>query len=181
MIEAEHSLAISADTDSVWGYVQDIRRWANLFPGCQACEVIDEQDSRWIIKVGAGGLVKTVTVLVHVEQWAGPERVDFSYRLEAEPVEGRGCYRAVEKSAVETEVTLALRVEGSGPMAPMWEAVSKPLLPQLAGTFAAKLKAEIEGVAPVKRSVVAVLLEWLRSRWQALRGSKVPVRREQHE
>ena len=78
MIETEQLASINAPIGSVWAYVQDIRRWADLFPGCQECAVQDEHNSRWILKVGAGGLVRTVTVLVHVDEWAGPERVSFS-------------------------------------------------------------------------------------------------------
>ena len=149
MIETQQSIVIDAGIDSVWNYVQDIRRWANLFPGCRECTVIDAQDSRWIIKVGVGGLVRTVNVLVHVDLWDGPERVNFTYQLEGDPVVGSGAYIATRKTAQETEVTFKVSVTGSGPMAPMWEAMSKPLLPQLAKSFAGQLKAEIEKTAGV--------------------------------
>jgi carbon monoxide dehydrogenase subunit G len=147
MIETEQSISIDVAIDSVWSYVQDIRRWAKLFPGCRDCTVIDAQDSRWILKVGAGGLVRTVNVSVHVDEWDGPERVNFSYALDGDPVTGDGSYVATRTGAHETEVMLKVRVEGSGPMAPLWEALSRPLLPQLAKSFAKKLKAEIETAA----------------------------------
>ena len=134
MIEAEHTLVIDAAIDDVWDYVQDISKWANLFPGCRDCEIIDDDNSRWTLKVGAGGMVKTVNVLVHVDRWDGPGRVDFSYRLESEPVVGSGSYSASRKSDIESEVGLQVRVEGSGQMAAMWEAMCKPLLPQMAKT-----------------------------------------------
>lgn len=181
MIEAAHSTVIEAGITRVWDYVQDIRKWANLFPGCRECEVIDEHDSKWVIKVGAGGLVKTVNVLVHVDEWAGPERVNFSYKLESEPVVGSGSYIAVKKGDRETEITLQVRVEGSGAMAPMWEAVSRPLLPQLAKAFAGKLKEEIEaiaGAAPASDvvaakspSIFAAVGHWLRNLWRAVFNS----------
>lgn len=181
MIEAEKSVVIGATIDSVWDYVQDIRRWANLFPGCRECTVVDERRSQWIIKVGAGGLIRTVHVLVQVDQWDGPERVDFSYKLETEPVVGSGCYLASSKGAEATEIALKVRVEGSGPMAPMWEAISKPLLPQLAGSFAGKLKDEIErsagapvpqlAVAAETPAAIAIIANWLRKLWRALSGS----------
>jgi carbon monoxide dehydrogenase subunit G len=148
MIETEQSVLIDAAIERVWDYVRDIRGWACLFPGYRECIVLDGQDSRWVLKVGAGGLVRTVNVLVHVEQWAGPERVNFSYRLEGDPVEGSGVYVASARGLLQTEVTLRVQVVGSGSMAPMWEAISKPLLPKLAKSFAAQLKAEIETTHP---------------------------------
>ena len=144
MIEAEKSFAIEAPIGNVWDFVKDIGKWADLLPGCRECVIIDEHHSRWTIKVGAGGLVKTVNVLVHVAQWDGPERVNFSYKLEAEPVTGGGCYIAAKKGPGETDIRLQLRVEGSGPMAPMWEAVCKPLFHPLASAFTEKLKVAIE-------------------------------------
>jgi carbon monoxide dehydrogenase subunit G len=179
MIEAEHSIAIDAAISGVWDYVQDIRRWANLFPGCHGCELVNEHDSRWTVKVGAGGLVKTVIVLVHVDQWSGPGRVDFSYKLESEPVKGSGSYIASAKGTRETEIQLKLRVEGSGSMAPMWEAMCRPLLPQLAKAFAGKLKIEIEQAAgdaapqvQSQPSMLAAIGAWLRKLWRSAFGTK---------
>lgn len=146
MIETEQTILVAAPISSAWCYVQDIQNWASLMPGCRDCTVIDANDSRWILKVGAGGLVRTVNVLVHIDQWDGPERVFFSFKLDGDPVEGDGSYSAIRRDPA-TEITLAVRVRGSGAMAPMWEAVSKPLLPMLAKSFAAKLKAAIEKTA----------------------------------
>jgi carbon monoxide dehydrogenase subunit G len=150
VIEAERSVLINVGIDAVWRYVEDMQRWAALMPGYRDCTVIDANDSRWTLKIGVGGLVRTVTVLVHVEEWHEPMGVNFSYRLEGDPVQGSGSYTALQKGAEETEVALRVRVAGSGPMAPMWEAMSKPLLPQLAKSFAEKLKVEIES-APADR------------------------------
>lgn len=147
MIETEHTTQVNANIELVWQYVKDIRQWAVLFPGCRECEVIDENNSRWVIKVGAGGLVRTVNVRVHIDEWNGPEQVRFSYKLEGDPVEGSGSYTAVRAGGGETDITLKVQVAGSGSMAPMWEAMSRPLLPQLARTFAERLKAEIEAIA----------------------------------
>lgn len=144
MIETAHSLLIEAPIGAVWNYVQDMRQWANLLPGCKECIVENPADSRWILKVGTGGLVRTVNALVHVDNWEGPTRVDFSYKLEGDPVEGSGSYFANVTSPTQTEITLQVRVNGSGPLAPMWEAISRPLLPRLAKMFATKLKEKIE-------------------------------------
>lgn len=147
MIGTEQSVLIDATIEGVWSYVQDIRQWAMLFPGCRECTVINAQDSRWVLKVGAGGLVRTINVLVHVDDWDGPGRVDFSYKLEGDPVEGAGSYTAVQETDRHTKVTMTVRVLGSGPMAPLWEALSRPLLPQMAKSFAGQLKTEIEKAA----------------------------------
>jgi carbon monoxide dehydrogenase subunit G len=147
VIETQQTILVAAAIGNAWRYVQDIQNWASLMPGCRGCTVIDANDSRWILKVGAGGLVRTVNVLVHIDQWDRPERVVFSFKLDGDPVEGDGSYSAIHQTDNATEITLGIRVRGSGAMAPMWEAVSKPLLPVLAKSFAAKLKAQIERTA----------------------------------
>jgi carbon monoxide dehydrogenase subunit G len=174
VIATEQSLAIAAPIDEVWAFAGDIRRWAHLMPGLVAFDLVSDDDSRWTLKVGAGALVRTVKVAVHVDEWAGPERADFSFRLEADPVEGGGSYTARALGPEATEIALLVRVAGKGPQAPLWEALGKPLLPAFAQAFAEQLKGEIElayapaaggsaAVAAVqrRRSLLVRLLSWL--------------------
>lgn len=148
MIDTEQTVAIAAPIERVWDFASDIAGWARLMPGLQACDVIDADNSRWTLKVGAGALVRVAKVAVTVDRWAGPDEVDFTYKLEGDPVKGGGTYRARSLGPRETEVTLAVQVEGTGPMAPMWEAMGRPLLPKFARGFAEQFKAEIEQANP---------------------------------
>jgi len=185
MIDTAQDIVIDAPIGKVWAVASDINAWANLMPGLQNCVILDQDRSSWILKVGAGGLVRSVKVSVHVERWAGPEEVDFTYRLEGDPVQGGGTYRARALGAHKTEISLAVRVEGSGQMAPMWEALGRPLLPKLARGFAEQFKVEIErrtGVAQAKpargaaawlRTCASRLWAWLR-RLAGRPGNTVP-------
>ena len=153
MIETEQSVVIAAPIDQVWVYAKDVERWASIMPGYQQCEIIDDDNSRWVLKVGVGGLVRTVKVSVHVDRWAGPDAVDFSFKLEGDPVSGKGTYRASAEDAHATQITLGVQVNGGGPMAPMWEAMGGPMLPKFALAFAEQLKGKIEaelGIAAPK-------------------------------
>jgi carbon monoxide dehydrogenase subunit G len=146
VIETEQSVAIAAPIDQVWAYAKDVERWAEIMPGYQSCEVIDDDNSRWVLKVGVSGLVRTVNVQVRVDRWAGPERVEFSYDLDGDPVSGGGSYTA---KVIEhgTCVTLHVQVQGSGQMAAMWEALGGPMLPKFARKFAEQLRDRIEAIA----------------------------------
>jgi carbon monoxide dehydrogenase subunit G len=178
MIETEQTVTIREGIDTVWNFARDIRGWAELMPGMQECDVIDDDNSRWTLKVGVGGLVRTVRVQVRVDQWDGPERVFFTYKLEGDPVHGGGSYHATSVGPHETHVQLIVRVEGSGPMAPMWEAMGRPLLPQLAKAFAGQLRDKIEKASgdasetasAGKASGTAGVIGWLRSIWNAILG-----------
>lgn len=179
MIETTQSVPVKVGIERVWDYVKDIRRWAELMPGLQDCEIVNDDDSRWILKVGVGGLVRTVKVEVHVDQWDGPERVFFSFQLEGDPVKGGGSYLAAANGPDAIEMTLSLKVEGSGPMAPMWEAMGGPLLPKFARAFAEQLAEGIEAeyAAPGVKAAAGgkekegpfAFLLWL---WRALFGRR---------
>lgn len=168
MIETTQEVTIARPIGDVWAFASDIARWAALMPGMQDCEVIDADNSRWVLKVGVGGMVRVVTVKVHVSRWDGPAHVTFDYDLEGDPVKGGGTYDAVASGPDATEVTLKVRVEGSGPLAPMWEAMGRPVLPQLAKAFAGQLRDAIERegssepVAPPAPGLLARLLAALR-------------------
>lgn len=181
MIETQQIVTIGVGINPIWDYVRDIRRWAELMPGMRECDVIDDNNSRWVLKVGVGGLVRTVTVDVQVDQWNEPGHVIFAYRLKGDPVNGGGTYTAIAKGPNETEITLDVRVVGSGPLAPMWEAMGRPLLPQLAKGFAGQLKDAIElhygadGTAPAadatpgpdaRPSLIARIVKWFRRLWK---------------
>ena len=175
MIETEQSVVIHAPIADVWTYAKDVERWASIMPGYQQCEIIDDDSSRWVLKVGVGGLVRTVKVRVHVDEWAGPERVAFSFKLEGDPVSGGGSYRAAANGPHATGIALHVRVDGGGPMAPMWEAMGGPLLPKFASSFAEQLKAMIEaelGLAAPQPApgIWARFATWLATVWSGLMG-----------
>lgn len=144
MIEHSLSVAIAAPRDRVWTYVSEMENWASNMPGYREFEVLSERDTRWTLKVGVAALVRTVKVLVHIDRWEGPDHVAFTYNLENDPVDGAGTYSAVSREDGGTDVTLAVTINGQGPMAPAWEAMARPLLPRLAGGFVDALKAKIE-------------------------------------
>jgi carbon monoxide dehydrogenase subunit G len=179
VIETAQTVTVDCGIDATWAYAKDFERWASIMPGYQSCEIADADNSRWILKIGVGGLVRTVKVKVQVLEWAGPERVDFSFNLEGDPVTGSGSYFAASKGDAQTEMTLRVQVSGSGPMAPMWEAMGGPVLPKFAMAFAEQLKGRIEefnGVDPSKSAVpgrttgLAAFTAWLRSLWNAIFG-----------
>jgi carbon monoxide dehydrogenase subunit G len=182
MIETEQTVTIRDGVENVWAFARDIRGWASLMPGMQECEVIDHDNSRWTLKVGVGGLIRTVKVDVHVDQWDGPSRVVFTYKLQGDPVQGGGSYHASATGPNETEVKLRVQVVGSGPMAPMWEAMGRPLLPQLAKGFAGQLRDRIEeqaamaAAAPPAASIPEAgpqgFVAWFRRLLNAIFGKK---------
>ena len=144
MLEHRQDIVVDAPLARVWGHVGDMANWAAHMPGYQSFEVVSDRESLWILKVGVAALVRTVRVLVHIDRWDGPEAVDFTYRLEGDPVDGVGTYRARTGQEDATEIELWVTINGQGPMSPVWEAMARPILPRLAKGFAEALKTKIE-------------------------------------
>lgn len=192
MIANEYRFVINMPIDRVWSYVEDIKGWAEIFPGYQDCVLVDDDHSQWTIKVSAAGVTRTDKVQVHVHEWAGPEQVLFRFDVDDLPVEGNGSYSASAKSPNETEVLLKVCIIGSGPMAPMWEAVGTPMLPEFVKGFATKLKNEIEFNAGVGTTSAAdtafalpvikgVIKSSLIGLWFWLKNLLVPARKNPKE
>jgi carbon monoxide dehydrogenase subunit G len=180
LIETTQSIQVDQPIENVWTYAKDVERWAEIMPGYQECEIIDDDNSLWVLKIGVGAMVRTVKVDVTVDRWAGPEEVDFRFKLRGDPVDGTGTYRAAPAGA-NTDVALHVEVNGSGPMAPMWEAMGGPVLPKFAAGFARQLKERIEaeygaGLASADRAasrqqgLLARIGAWLRGLWRKLAG-----------
>lgn len=148
MIATEQTVTVARGIDQTWEYAHDFRRWASIMPGYQSCEIVDDDTSRWVLKVGVGQMVRTVKVQVEVQKWAGPERVDFTFKLTGDPVTGSGTYVAAANPDGTTQMTLRVEVAGTGPMAAMWEAMGGPVLPKFAKGFAEELRTRIEAEYP---------------------------------
>jgi hypothetical protein len=71
---------------------------------------------------------------------------------------------------------LTVHVEGSGPMAPMWEAMGGPLLPRFALAFAERLRDGIESTVGMRPAAAAErpagrgFFAWLRRLVRSLFG-----------
>jgi carbon monoxide dehydrogenase subunit G len=171
MIEHDLRVGIDAPIDQVWDYVREMGNWAASMPGYREYEALDDTgtDTRWTLKVGAAALVRTVVVLVHVDRWDGPDRVTFTYRLDNDPVDGAGTYTAHRREDGGTDIALAITIRGQGPMAPVWEALAKPLLPKLARGFAEALKDKIEQISQSDDESSPVEDEKPKSAWSRLK------------
>ncbi len=150
MIECTIRHPIKAELTQIWNYVSNMANWASNMPGYRAFEIVNAQESLWTLKIGFGQLVRTVKVRVQIEIWREPDRVDFCYRLDDDPVSGCGHYAAQLRDDGEVEIELSIHIVGEGRSSPVWEAMGRPVLPKMVGAFAKSLKTVIEGIAAVE-------------------------------
>ena len=195
MPEVEYSTTAKLPVGVIWEFVREMDNWATFVAGYQRHEKESADDSTWILKGDVGVLARTVKFKVHVEEWAGPERVTFSLVGVNEPMQGRGTfllqpygdeaeaaaadalaasapgggffarlfaaiarffYRLVhgraERAATAdagpgagmSKLTFRLEIQPGGPMAPMVNALIKPMMTPAAEGLANQIMATLE-------------------------------------
>lgn len=144
MLETREQFEVRAPIERVWAYASDMRNWAANMPGFDSFESLSEADSRWTLKPRLGPFRRTVVMRVHVTEQQPPSRIGFTMESENDPVTGRGAFEAQALGPGSTGVTLSLRIDSSGPMAPMMESMARPVLPRMAKSFAESMARDIE-------------------------------------
>lgn len=131
----------------MWKFASNIGNFAKCMPGCKHFEVIDEEHSFWVVSFAVGPLNKTLDFDVTVTTFEPGNRLRFELAARNDPVRGYGEFATVAVAEYETKIRIALAITGSGPMAPMMEALSRPMLPGLARNFSNSLAEALESSA----------------------------------
>jgi carbon monoxide dehydrogenase subunit G len=92
MPEVEYSTTAKLPVSMIWDFVQEMDNWAEFVTGYESHEKHSDDDSTWVLKGDVGVLTRTVKFEVHIDEWAGPERVRFSLKGMNEPMEGSGTF-----------------------------------------------------------------------------------------
>lgn len=92
MADVEYSTTAELPIDLIWRFVEDMDNWATFVVGYQGHEKQSETDSVWTLKGDVGAVARTVKFQVHIEEWAGPERVRFTLTGLNESMDGGGTF-----------------------------------------------------------------------------------------
>ncbi len=194
MPEVEYSTTAKLPVTLIWDFVKEMDNWAGFVAGYQSHEKQGEDDSLWVLKGDVGVLARTVKFQVHVEEWAGPDRVTFTLKGVNEPMEGAGTFllqawegeaggappsgaavarregwltrllaaiarffyrlrhgRARRAASADAgpgagmaKLTFRLRVSPGGPMAPMVDALMRPMMMPAAEDLANRIMETLE-------------------------------------
>lgn len=144
MLETSETFTINAPIEAVWSYASDMRNWAANMPFFDTFQQLGEQESRWTLKPKLGPFTRNVRMLVTITEWEPPSHIGFTLHGETDPVDGNGSFDARVLGPERTDVTLALRLDSHGPLAPMMEGLARPVLPRMARSFAQSLTRDIE-------------------------------------
>lgn len=146
MPTVSHVVNVEAPLDVTWDFVKETRNWADLAPGYEGMEEINETDSEWKIRGDVGILTKLVTMQVHVTEWVELSHVIFAIACKEEPLTAQGSLVA-EAADTDTKLVFNLDVQAGGMLGPVVNALLMPVMPRMARDFASDIKREIEAGA----------------------------------
>jgi uncharacterized protein len=143
----EEEFTVSAAPDAVWDFLLDPKRVAPCLPGCESVEVEDATTYRVRLTVRVGFLSTTQNLRVEIVESDRPRHLVSLARGEdrklASQVEVRNTLD-LAPSGVGTLVRYRSEVRVLGRLGSVGDAVMKVKAKQLAGDFAASVRAALE-------------------------------------
>ena len=144
----EEEFTVGAAPDAVWDFLLDPERVAPCLPGCESVEVEDATTYRVRLTVKVGFLSTTQRLKVEIVESDRPRHLVSLARGEdrklASQVEVRNTLVLTPAAAAGTLVRYRSEVRVLGRLGSVGDAVMKVKARQLAGDFAANVRAAIE-------------------------------------
>jgi uncharacterized protein len=144
----EEEFTVGAAPDAVWDFLLDPKRVAPCLPGCESVEVEDATTYRVRLTVKVGFLSTTQTLKVEIVESDRPRHLVSLARGEdrklASQVEVRNTLDLAPATGAGTLVRYRSEVRVLGRLGSIGDAVMKVKAKQLAGDFAANVRAAIE-------------------------------------
>jgi uncharacterized protein len=148
----EERFDVAAPPETVWAFLLDPRRLAPCIPGCDRLEVVDDSTYRVRLTVKVGFLATTQDVRMTVVEAQAPRRLVAAGRGEDPRLGSRVDVRttielAPAAAAGATMVSYRSEVKVVGRLGSVGDAVLRVKARELAGLFAERVRAAIEGAA----------------------------------
>jgi len=144
----EEEFAVGAAPEAVWDFLLDPKRVAPCLPGCESVEVEDATTYRVRLTVKVGFLSTTQSLRVEIVESDRPRHLVSLARGEdrklASQVEVRNTLDLAPATGPGTLVRYRSEVRVLGRLGSIGDAVMKVKAKQLAGDFAANVRAAIE-------------------------------------
>lgn len=140
---------MQAPPEAVWGFLLDPQRLAPCIPGCDGLEVLDERTYRVRLTVRVGFLATRQDVRMTVVEADAPRRLVAEGRGEdarlGSQVDVRSTLELAPAGAGVTTVVYRSEVKVLGRLGSVGDAVMKVKAREMAGQFAERVRAAIEG------------------------------------
>jgi carbon monoxide dehydrogenase subunit G len=120
MPKVDYTATIEVPRAIVWDFVQDINNWAPFAKGYQEHEVLNENESMWVVKGDIGPISRVTKFHVTVTEWRHGEQVTFTLKGLNEPVSGGGAIRLTDsEGGAGTNIIGDANLEFGGNLGPV--------------------------------------------------------------
>jgi carbon monoxide dehydrogenase subunit G len=147
----EERFDVAAPPEAVWAFLLDPSRLAPCIPGCDRLEMVDARTYRVRLTVKVGFLATTQDVRMTVVEADAPRRLVAEGRGEdarlGSQVDVRNTLELAPAGAGATTVSYRSEIKVLGRLGSVGDAVMKVKARELAGLFAERVRAAIEGAA----------------------------------
>ena len=144
----EERFEVAATPDVVWAFLLDPARLASCLPGCDRLEIVDASTYRLRLTVKVGLLSTTQDLRMTIVEADPPRRLVAEGRGEdtrlGSQVDVRNTLELAPSSGGATTVSYRSEVKVLGRLGSVGDAVMKVKARELAGQFAARVRAAIE-------------------------------------
>jgi carbon monoxide dehydrogenase subunit G len=140
----KHQICLELPIEVIWSFVKDMDNWAPLVPGYIRHEKINDRQSKWEFKEGAGILKKKIRLIITIKEWLEPTKVTFDLKGINENFSGEGYFEAEALDKNTTRMTGYLDILAGGAMGPVVNAVLKTSVPKMGEEMTIAIAAKLE-------------------------------------
>lgn len=122
-------IEVTASTQDVWTFLEDVDKWAPLIPGYIEHEKVSAQQFTWKFRADLGMMQKNIVMQVDITEQVECSKLAFTLEGLNESLEGSGNFQLQEDGDI-TNLTGYLDISGKGMMGSVINSMMKSYVPQ---------------------------------------------------
>ena len=122
-------IELTASTQDVWTFLEDVDKWAPLIPGYIEHEKANAQQFTWKFRADLGVIQKNIVMQVDITEQVNCSKLAFTLEGLNESLEGSGNFQ-LQEDGEATNLTGYLDISGKGMMGSVINSMMKSYVPQ---------------------------------------------------
>ncbi|PID04384.1 MULTISPECIES: CoxG family protein [unclassified Sporosarcina] len=120
---------VTASTQHVWSFLEEVDQWAPLIPGYIEHEKVSENQFTWKFRADLGMMQKNIVMQVDITEKVERSMIAFTLEGLNESLEGNGSFQ-LEEAAETTILKGYLDIRGKGMMGSVINSMMKSYVPE---------------------------------------------------
>lgn len=120
---------VTASTQHVWSFLEEVDQWAPLIPGYIEHEKVSGNQFTWKFRADLGMMQKNIVMQVDITEKVERSMIAFTLEGLNESLEGNGSFQ-LEEAAETTILKVYLDIRGKGMMGSVINSMMKSYVPE---------------------------------------------------